>query len=107
MVVNFNGEVSVCELDWTMTMVAGNARDESMWDIWNGEKYHAYRLMMLEGKRWSQPACKECSCVTYMPVENDMDDHKDRLLKLYNRLGPDAPAKAWAMRKEGTWAESE
>lgn len=107
MVVNFNGDISVCELDWTMSTVVGNARNESMWDIWNGERTHAFRLMMLEGRRWSHNACRQCSCVTYMPAENDMDDHQVRLLELYNRLGADAPAKAWAMREGGAWVEPE
>jgi radical SAM protein with 4Fe4S-binding SPASM domain len=107
MVVNFNGDISVCELDWTMSTVVGNARSESMWDIWNGERTHAFRLMMLEGRRWSHNACKQCSCVTYMPPDNDMDDHQVRLLELYNRLGANAPAKAWGMRENGTWVEPE
>lgn len=103
MVVNFNGDISVCELDWTMTTVVGNAREEAMIDIWNGQRIHAFRLMQLEGRRWSHNACKQCSCVTYMPDENDMDAHQDRLLKLFYKLGPDAPAQAWAMRQNGNW----
>ncbi len=105
MVLNFNGDVSVCELDWSMSTVVGNVHEETMWEIWNGKRVHAFRMAMLEGMRWNKDVCKQCSCIMYMPSENDMDDHRERLLELYHELGPSAPAKAWAMRQNGTWTE--
>ncbi len=103
MVVNFNGDISVCELDWTMTTVVGNASQEAMLDIWNGQRMHDFRMMHLEGRRREHKACEQCSCVTYMPEENDMDNYQDRLLEIFTELGPDAPKRAHEMRMNGTW----
>jgi MoaA/NifB/PqqE/SkfB family radical SAM enzyme len=50
-VVYSNGDVSVCELHEPL----GNLRQQSFWEIWNGEKAKARRKAV---------ACKECWCTT-------------------------------------------
>ena len=43
MTVKSNGEVVMCMEDFNNEIILGDAREESLYDIWNGEKYHQFR----------------------------------------------------------------
>lgn len=41
--VKSNGEVAMCMEDFNNEIVLGNAKEQSLYDIWNGEKYRRFR----------------------------------------------------------------
>ena len=43
MTIKSNGEATQCVEDFNNEIVLGNAKTESLYDIWNGEKYHRFR----------------------------------------------------------------
>jgi radical SAM protein with 4Fe4S-binding SPASM domain len=43
MTIKSNGEVAMCMEDYNNEIVLGDARTESLQNIWNGEKYHQFR----------------------------------------------------------------
>lgn len=43
MTIKSNGEVAMCMEDFNNEIILGNARSESLYDIWNGEKYAQFR----------------------------------------------------------------
>jgi len=43
MVILIDGRVSLCCLDYDGVYTLGNVYDESIYDIWHGEKYKLYR----------------------------------------------------------------
>jgi radical SAM protein with 4Fe4S-binding SPASM domain len=43
MTVKSNGEVVMCMEDFNNEIILGDARKESLYDIWNGEKYQQFR----------------------------------------------------------------
>lgn len=43
MTVKSNGEAAMCMEDYNNAIVLGDARKESLYDIWNGEKYRQFR----------------------------------------------------------------
>jgi len=43
MTIKSNGEAVECVEDYNNEIVLGDARKESLYDIWNGEKYHKFR----------------------------------------------------------------
>ncbi len=43
MVIKSNGEVAMCVDDFNNEIILGDARKESLYDIWNGEKYRKFR----------------------------------------------------------------
>jgi len=43
MTVKSNGEVVMCMEDFNNEIILGDARKESLYDIWNGGKYHQFR----------------------------------------------------------------
>ena len=61
-VINPDGEVTVCCNDWERKISMGNVTSESVYDIWNGEKYHNFLLGMLEkGRKENHPVgCAKC-----------------------------------------------
>lgn len=81
--VNFNGAVSVCCADWRMATIVGNVAEESLKDIWNGERLRAFRLTHLEGRREELPACRDCGYVLTLPADNDIDAVAGELLAKY------------------------
>ena len=43
MTIKSNGEAAMCVEDFNNEIMLGDAKDESLYDIWNGEKYHKFR----------------------------------------------------------------
>ena len=81
--VNFDGSTGGCMLDWAHSLVAGNARDRSLREIWNGAEFNRVRRMQLEGRRREFVSCNGCQCVQFMPEDNELDPERERLLKLF------------------------
>ena len=83
LVINFNGEVSVCCADWRMATIVGNVAEEPLIDIWNGERLRAFRLTHLEGRRDELSACRDCSYVQTLPADNNLDPFAAELIAKY------------------------
>jgi MoaA/NifB/PqqE/SkfB family radical SAM enzyme len=90
LVVNFNGLVSVCCVDWALETIVGDARTESLFDIWNGDKLKKFRLKHLLGQRDTLSACSSCDYIQGLPHQSYFDHKLDQLLPLY--LGNKAKA---------------
>jgi radical SAM protein with 4Fe4S-binding SPASM domain len=43
MTIKSNGEAAMCMEDFNNEIILGDARKESLYDIWNGEKYQQFR----------------------------------------------------------------
>ena len=65
--VNWDGTVSICCVDWDSQAVVGDTREQSLTEIWRGEKLRRYREMHLNGQACSIDACAGC---TYKSREN-------------------------------------
>lgn len=56
--VHVNGNVVPCDRDWAGENVMGNIFDQSVEEIWNGEKFNAFRAMMKSGVK--PDMCRKC-----------------------------------------------
>lgn len=83
--VNFDGQVSVCCVDWSFGTIVGDLRRESVADVWNGERLRRFRLTHLRGRRGDIPACANCQYLTGEQTYRTLDQHAERLLALYDR----------------------
>lgn len=83
--INFDGQVSVCCVDWSYGTIVGDLRTESLSEIWNGEKLRQFRMAHLEGRKDSIPACANCQYVKGAPLSRDLDDHAEALKGIYSR----------------------
>lgn len=96
---NCDGTVSPCTLDWPRKVVIGNANDQSVFDIWNGDALRELQIAMLNKKRGCINFCKGCSA-PMVCVEEDLDPHSDRLVEALD------PAGRFKNLRENRWLRS-
>ena len=78
--INSDGSASLCFLDWARKLIIGDARTESVKDIWNGEKLLNYQKMFLMKKRKQHPVCHNCGQMSH-GLPDDIDAYAEELLK--------------------------
>jgi len=69
--VNFNGKVSICCVDWSMSTLVGDLSTESLKHLWNGERLYEFRKMHLTGNRHLNKACGDCFARNGLPDNID------------------------------------
>ncbi len=65
MTINYNGNISICCEDWKEEYPISNVQNESLIDIWNGEKFQEYRYILYNKRRDLIPLCKGCNEVSF------------------------------------------
>jgi radical SAM protein with 4Fe4S-binding SPASM domain len=58
--VLFNGDALICSEDWHRTTVTGNAKTQSLKEIWNSKKANENRRLLLKKKFEQMAPCKDC-----------------------------------------------
>ncbi len=58
--INSDGSASTCFLDWERKLIIGDAKTQSVKDIWSGAQLLAHQKMMLRGERKGHPVCGNC-----------------------------------------------
>jgi len=77
--INSDGAASACFLDWSRKLIIGDAKCESVKDIWNGEKLLNYQKMFLKKKRKEHPVCCNCGQMSH-GLPDDIDCYAEMLL---------------------------
>lgn len=80
MSINSDGTASLCFLDWSRKLIVGDARKESVKDIWNGEKVKAHRISNLRFMRNANEVCATCGQLTHCMPDN-IDKYSKVLLE--------------------------
>jgi radical SAM protein with 4Fe4S-binding SPASM domain len=83
--VNSDGSVSLCFLDWARKLIVGNVQNESLKNIWGGDRLFRYQIEHLEGKRKKDPVCGVCGQLTHCLPDN-IDPYADELLERMRTL---------------------
>lgn len=71
--VRYDGTVICCDPDWKGNTKIGNALRENIKDIWHGEKLRAFQQLQLEGRRFENESCKNCTFLNDDYVLDNMD----------------------------------
>ena len=82
--INADGTVSACCPDWDQKLIVGDARKESLKNIWNSKSFNALRRQHLEGRRCNNNICYNCGHIKYSQIDN-IDQYRDRLLQKFIR----------------------
>ena len=61
MIINYNGNVEVCCPNFKEDYVIGNAKVDSIEELWHSEKLNAMRDKHRKGEWWKIPMCKSCN----------------------------------------------
>lgn len=78
--INSDGFVSLCFLDWAKRLGIGDVRNESVKDVWQGDKLRRYQIMFLEHKRKNHSFCKDCGQMSHGMPDN-IDEHAEEILE--------------------------
>ena len=73
--INWDGQVSLCCMDWNKKLIIGNVNNQCLSDIWQGEKLKKYRALHLQGKCNQIPVCDKCNYWSWWP---DIFFNKDK-----------------------------
>jgi len=83
MQINPDGKVVPC-YSFEYPEILGNVNEESVVEIWNGEKFRRFRRKMLDGFRGASKNCAECNISRFRLFPEDiLDNDAEKLKKLY------------------------
>lgn len=71
LVVKSNGDVVPCCVAWEDSLVVGNVREETLLEIWRGDKLARIHRLHLEGRRGELAACAKCDTLFNSPDNVD------------------------------------
>jgi 8-amino-3,8-dideoxy-alpha-D-manno-octulosonate transaminase len=60
LVINWQGEVLLCCMDYYAKEVMGNLKQTGLWQIWNSPKFQEYRRILGQGQRQKIGICQHC-----------------------------------------------
>lgn len=78
LMVNVNGDVTVCCVDWNKGIRVGNVFESSLQSIWNGQEMRALRQMHILGKRKENRSCANCQFLYTVP--DNLDNMSDSMI---------------------------
>lgn len=78
MCIDPDGQSSFCLGDWKHCQIAGDAKIQSLKEIWLGKPLQDIRLAHLEGKRKEYKFCSECKAIVYGTLDN-LDPYRDEI----------------------------
>lgn len=71
LIIHSDLQVSVCCVDWDKKTVIGNLKNNSLREIWNGEKLKNFQILHLSGRRKELEGCKNCTYLHTAPDNLD------------------------------------
>jgi radical SAM protein with 4Fe4S-binding SPASM domain len=71
LVIKANGDVTPCCADWDGSLKVGNVLEQSLLEIWSGEKMQGIRRLHLQGRRADLSMCRECTLIKSQPDNLD------------------------------------
>ncbi|MGD9731209.1 MAG: radical SAM/SPASM domain-containing protein [Desulfamplus sp.] len=78
--INSDGSASACFLDWARKLIIGDAKQQTVKDIWNGEALREFQRMFLMKKRKNHIICGNCGQMSHGQPD-DIDDYAEILLE--------------------------
>lgn len=77
--IDWNGDVLICDNDWSRSVTFGNVNTESFKDIWLGEKLMEYRKQLLTTRTGLLP-CNTCDVCGTIRGSDSVDIFKSHIL---------------------------
>ncbi|MBU0777709.1 SPASM domain-containing protein [Patescibacteria group bacterium] len=81
-IINSDGSVSLCFLDWEHKLIIGNVQEQSLKEIWEGNNLFQHRINHLHGRRKENNICKQCGQLSHCLPDNIDSYAKDLIIKL-------------------------
>lgn len=78
--INSDGTASTCFLDWARKLIIGDAKVQSVKEIWSGTDLFEYQKSFLSMKRKEHPVCGQCGQLSHGLPDN-VDSYSNELLE--------------------------
>ena len=65
LLVNSDGEVTVCCADWKRKLIVGDLKKQSLLEVWNGDRLRNFWIAMCKGKKNNFEMCQKCMLPMY------------------------------------------
>jgi radical SAM protein with 4Fe4S-binding SPASM domain len=79
------GNICPCCVDFSETVVFGNAASVALYDIWNSRQFNDFRKRHLRGERKSMALCADCDYLHYDVRDEDILDQSAQ--DILHRMG--------------------
>jgi radical SAM protein with 4Fe4S-binding SPASM domain len=86
LVVNWNGEVTVCSVDWNTQIRVGNVKERTLHAIWNSPEIKEARRSQVDGRFDKYSVCRDC--VVWVSVGNMGDWFSENKQFISEEVGP-------------------
>jgi len=80
LIINSDGEVTVCCADWKRKLVVGDLRKETLKEIWTGEVLRNFWIKLLQGKKNDFEMCRKCLLPMY-DCNDNIDEYAEMILQ--------------------------
>lgn len=77
--IKVNGDVGICIVDWNKGTKVGNIKEQTLSEIWFGEKLRQFREMHIQGRRSENVSCRNCRFLYGNP--DNMDNFSEEKYK--------------------------
>lgn len=78
--INSDGTASACFLDWARKLIIGDAKTQTVKDIWKGKPLFELQKMFLRKERKNHPVCFNCGQLSH-GLPDDIDKYANILLE--------------------------
>ncbi len=79
LIINSDGEVTVCCADWKRKLVVGDLKQETLKEVWNGEILWDFWISLLKGEKNNFEMCRKCLFPMY-DCNDNIDDYVEQIL---------------------------
>lgn len=80
LIINADGEVTVCCADWRRKFVVGDLKRQSLYEIWNSERLRTFWKDMLSGRKDQYEMCRKCLLPMY-DCNDNIDSYAEQILR--------------------------
>lgn len=79
LIINSDGEVTVCCADWKRKLIVGDLKRESLKEIWEGNVLREFWIAMLNGKKNDFEMCRKCLLPMY-DCNDNIDEFAEQIV---------------------------
>lgn len=80
LIINSDGDVTVCCADWKRKLVLGNLQGKSLLEIWQGNELRHFWIQMLKGNKNQYEMCAKCFLPMY-DCNDNIDEFRQVILE--------------------------
>lgn len=70
LIINFDGTVSLCCVDWKNNLIIGDVRKSSLKKIWYSNALFNHQMQHLKGERFKNSICRDCNQISQCVYDN-------------------------------------